>query len=165
MSQIRIAGVVSDSIVDGPGVRYAIFTQGCPHNCEGCHNIHTHDYKGGSLIDIDAIVADIESLKYIKGVTLSGGEPFVQEDAIIELMQKLKAKGLHILAFSGYTYEELLSHPKKSKALKLVDTLIDGKFDVKLKSLSLNFRGSSNQRMINVQESLAQNKIILVDES
>lgn len=164
MTELRIAGVVSDSIVDGPGVRYTIFTQGCAHKCPGCHNPHTHDYNGGMLVPIDEIFSDIEDLKYIKGVTFSGGEPLDQPEALNEFAEMLKSKGYHIIVFSGYTYEQILKDPKKFEVLKKIDVLIDGRFDIKLRSLSLNFRGSSNQRVINVQESLKRenNEVVLM---
>ncbi|MDR1693654.1 MAG: anaerobic ribonucleoside-triphosphate reductase activating protein [Lactobacillaceae bacterium] len=163
MDSIRIAGVVTDSIVDGPGVRYTIFTQGCSHKCPGCHNPQTHDYNGGILVSIEDIIKDIESFKYIKGVTFSGGEPFDQPKPLAAFIDKLKSKGYHILAFSGYTFEQLSKNPEKFEALKKIDVLIDGKFDINLKSLDLKFRGSGNQRMIDVQETLKTNQITEMD--
>lgn len=164
MTILRIAGIVDDSIVDGPGVRYTIFTQGCPHACPGCHNPQTWNYKTGTLVDIDDIIKDIESYKYIKGVTFSGGEPFEQPEEIAEFAGKLRKKGYHILMFSGYTYEQLLSDTKKFEALKKADILIDGRFEIKLRSLDLKYRGSSNQRVIDVQKSLENNKIIVIED-
>lgn len=162
MTELRIAGVVTDSIVDGPGVRYTIFAQGCAHACPGCHNPQTHDYKAGMLVDINEIVSDIEANKYIKGITLSGGEPLDQPDAIAELVDILKSKGYHVLVFSGYTYEQIQSRPKLNNILQKIDVLIDGKFDINLRSLQLNFRGSSNQRIIDVQNSIKNNEIVIL---
>jgi anaerobic ribonucleoside-triphosphate reductase activating protein len=164
MTKIRIAGIITDSIVDGPGVRYTIFTQGCSHKCAGCHNPKTWDYNGGTLVEIDKIIKEIESLKYIKDITFSGGEPFDQPEPLTEMSGILKNKGYNILSFSGYTYEQLLNDSKKLKALQYIDILVDGRFEIKLKSLSLKFRGSVNQRIINVQESLKANQVVLIDE-
>jgi anaerobic ribonucleoside-triphosphate reductase activating protein len=163
MALLRIAGVVTDSIVDGPGVRYTIFAQGCVHKCPGCHNPKTHDYNGGSLVDVDEIIKDIESFKYIKGVTFSGGEPFDQPEVLAEMAKVLKSKGYHILSFSGYTFEHIQKDDKKSELLKYVDVLIDGRFELKLKSLKLNFRGSSNQRIIDVPRSMESGEIVILD--
>lgn len=163
MTKLRIAGIVDDSIVDGPGVRYTIFTQGCPHKCPGCHNPQTWGYKGGTLVDIDDIIKDIESYKYIRGVTFSGGDPFEQPEEVAEFAGKLRKKGYHVLMFSGYTYEQLIGDSKKFKALKEADVLIDGRFEIKLRSLDLKYKGSSNQRTIDVQESLKNNKVVLVE--
>ena len=163
-AQIRIAGVVRESIVDGPGFRYVIFTQGCPHKCPGCHNTHTHDYNGGKLIDIDLIIKDIEKNPMLKGITLSGGEPFEQAKLCAELVSKLN-NNLHIMAYTGYTYEYLIENANSQNGylelLSKIDILIDGRFVLKLKNLNLDFRGSSNQRAIECKESLKQNKIIL----
>lgn len=163
MVELRIAGIVDDSITDGPGVRYTIFTQGCAHKCPGCHNPATHDYKAGMPVNLDDVVKDIESYKYIKGVTFSGGEPFDQPEALREFAGVLREKGYHILIFSGYTYEQIAADSKKFEALKKADILIDGKFDIKLKSLNLRFKGSSNQRTIDVQKSISSGKVVEVE--
>lgn len=163
MAELRIAGVVDDSIVDGPGVRYTIFTQGCAHNCDGCHNKQTHDYRGGTLVDIKDLLEDIQSHKYIKAVTLSGGEPLDQPIAIKALVEDLKSKGYHILIFTGYTYEQIFLDSKKFEIVKQVDIIIDGKFDINLKSLNINFRGSTNQRIIDIQKTLEKKEISLLN--
>lgn len=156
--KLRIAGVVTESIVDGPGFRYTIFTQGCPHHCPGCHNPQTHDFEGGAEVDIDVLYQEIVENKILDGVTLSGGEPFCQPQPLTELVLKLKEQGMHIIAYSGYTWEELLRHkdPNVRKLLEACDWLIDGKYEESLRNLSLEFRGSSNQRVIDIKPSLLQ---------
>lgn len=162
--QLQIAGIIDDSVVDGPGVRYTIFTQGCSHNCPGCHNPETHDYNGGTSVKIDDLMADIVRSKYIKGVTLSGGEPFDQPEALTELVARLKNKGYEVLLFSGYTFEEIVQDSIKLQALSYADILIEGRFDIKKRTQTLRFRGSSNQRIIDVRQSLAKGQIHLKEE-
>lgn len=162
--QLQVAGIIDDSVVDGPGVRYTIFTQGCAHNCPGCHNPETHDYAGGTGVKIDDLMADIVRSKYIKGVTLSGGEPFDQPEALAELVARLKNKGYNVLLFSGYTFEEIVRDAVKLQALGYADTLIDGRFDMRKRTQTLRFRGSSNQRVIDVRQSLAKGQIHLSEE-
>lgn len=159
--KLRIASVVDDSVVDGPGFRYTIFTQGCPHNCEGCHNPQTHDYKGGSEVSYDEIFDDLKKFKYIKAVTFSGGEPLEQPEALAEFVTNLKKLGYHILIYTGYTYEQIQNMPKKFAAIEQADLLVDGKFVLAQRSLHLNYRGSSNQRIVDIQQSIKQNKVVL----
>ena len=104
---IRIAGIVRESIVDGPGLRFAVFCQGCPHGCPGCHNQETHDFNGGYDCDISKIVDAVDKDPLLDGVTFSGGEPFCQPGAFSALAEEIKKRGLNIMAYSGYTYEEL----------------------------------------------------------
>lgn len=185
---LRLAGVVRESIVDGPGLRFAIFCQGCPHNCPKCHNQDTHDFSGGYDCDIQKIVNAIEENPLLSGVTFSGGEPSHQPVAFLEIAKKVKSRGLNIWMYSGYTLEELLSRAnsaisdlnnmnenssqtseknKEQIALKgllgLVDVLVDGKFINELKDLTLPFRGSRNQRIIDMAATKRHNKIILYE--
>ncbi len=152
---LRISGVVEESIVDGPGFRYVIFTQGCPHGCPGCHNPQTHDFNGGTLIDPLSLLSEIDKNPLLSGVTFSGGEPFVQPEALLPLAQKIKERGLHLLIFSGYTYEQLMELSRKNQAvsrlLQLCDTLIDGPYLEAERDLTLQFRGSANQRILQLQ--------------
>ena len=163
--EIRIAGVENDSIVDGPGFRFTIFTQGCPHHCKGCHNPQTHDFNGGSLADTDEIFAKIISNPLLDGVTFSGGEPFCQAKPLYELGKKIRDNGMNIIAYTGYTWEYLLSHASAEnyyrELISVCDFIIDGKFEEDKKSLDLHFRGSSNQRIINVKKSLEQNSVVV----
>ena len=149
---LRISGVISESIVDGPGFRYVVFTQGCPHGCPGCHNPQTHDFNGGTLIDPLTLLPEIDENPLLAGVTFSGGEPFVQPEALLPLALEIKARGLHLLIFSGYTYEQLQAMAASSEAtaqlLRLCDTLIDGPYIEEQRDLTLQFRGSANQRIL-----------------
>lgn len=185
---LRLAGVVRESIVDGPGLRFAIFCQGCPHNCPKCHNQDTHDFSGGYDCDIQKIVNAIEENPLLSGVTFSGGEPSHQPVAFLEIAKKVKSRGLNIWMYSGYTLEELLSRAnsaisdlnnmnenssqtseknKEQVALKgllgLIDVLVDGKFINELKDLTLPFRGSKNQRLIDMAATKRHNKIVLYE--
>lgn len=161
--EIRIAGTVQDSIVDGPGLRYVIFTQGCPHHCEGCHNPETHGFSGGKLTDTDALYAECIENPLTKGVTFSGGEPFCQAEALYELAVRFKERGLHLMAYSGWTFEELLEKAVKEeyvgKLLHIIDLLVDGRFELQNRSLMLTYRGSTNQRLIDVQKSFSENTV------
>lgn len=151
---IRIFGVVEESIVDGPGIRYSIFVQGCSHGCPGCHNPESHSPKGGELRSIESVLGGIRSNKLIAGVTLSGGEPFEQPHACAVLAQQLKADGYNIWTFTGYLYEDLMkmsqANPDIACLLDNIDVLVDGPFVEELKSLELDWRGSSNQRVIDL---------------
>ena len=164
---IRIAGTVNDSIVDGPGIRFTVFTQGCFHNCPGCHNPQTHNPKVGRDVEIDEIIKDIKKNPLLSGVTLSGGEPFEQVPEILELIEKIKELGLDVIIYSGYTYEALISknNSQINKVLELTDYLIDGKFEIAKKSYSLLFRGSSNQRIIDLNKSRLMNELVETDFS
>ncbi len=155
MSDLRIAGTVGESITDGPGFRFTIFTQGCPHHCEGCHNPQTHDYNGGEIVDTDTLWEKIRANILLSGVTLSGGEPFEQAGALLDLARKVKGAGLELAAYSGYTFEQLIAAGgDRLELLKLCDVLVDGRFVLAEKSLMLRFRGSKNQRLIDVKKSL-----------
>ncbi|WP_414732684.1 anaerobic ribonucleoside-triphosphate reductase activating protein [Acetobacterium carbinolicum] len=165
--KVRIAGVVKESIVDGPGIRFVVFAQGCPHQCEGCHNPATHDSNGGNLVDVDAIIDEMRNNPLLDGITLSGGEPFEQPEAFCELAKRSKELGYHVMTYTGYTYETLLEK-KDARRLCLLentDLLVDGKFEVKKKSLMLKFRGSKNQRIIDVNKSRRDNRLTLSEIS
>jgi anaerobic ribonucleoside-triphosphate reductase activating protein len=154
MSQLRIAGVVKESVVDGPGLRYVIFTQGCPHRCVGCHNPDTHDLAGGYETSINELLHSINEIKLIDGIAFSGGEPFIQAAACAELAKLVKQNRpeLNIVTYSGYYYNELLdmaaTDPAVKELLQLTDILIDGPYDIKQNNPNLPFRGSSNQNII-----------------
>lgn len=162
---LRIAGVIDESIVDGPGIRFVIFTQGCPHHCPGCHNPQTHDFSGGELVPISQLLSDIQADPLISGVTLSGGEPFCQPEPLVELVRELKLEGKHIMAYSGYTWEQLLAmeDPAVSALLRQCDILVDGPFLQAERDLSLRFRGSRNQRLIDVQKSFTEGNVITME--
>ena len=151
---IRIAGVYRESIVDGPGIRFSIFSQGCRHNCEGCHNPETHDFKGGYDCDIDKIVEEILKNPLLDGVTFTGGDPMFQTEGFYLLAKKIKEKrnDLNILIYTGYTYEEIQANPRLNASLPYIDVLVDGRFEQALFSPYLEFRGSSNQRILKLNK-------------
>ena len=163
MARLRISGIVHDSIVDGPGLRYSIFTQGCPHHCEGCHNPQTHPYKGGKKISLRKIKKDILSNPLIQGVTFSGGDPFVQAKQLLPIAQFVKEQGLELACYTGYLFVVFRGDtvPYAKELLKYIDILIDGKFVLSQKSMNLKFKGSANQRTIDVPASLKEGKVIL----
>jgi anaerobic ribonucleoside-triphosphate reductase activating protein len=169
---LRLAGVVRESIVDGPGLRFTVFAQGCPHRCKGCHNESTQDFEGGVVTEIPTILREIDKNPLLSGVTFSGGEPFCQAEGFVALAREIKSRGLHIVAFSGYTYEELMelageSGPKGeavNNLLNLTDMLIDGRFVLALRDLTLSFRGSQNQRLIDMNKTRESGKIVLDDK-
>lgn len=155
--KIRIAAdITEESIVDGPGFRTVIWVQGCSHKCEGCHNPSTHDFNGGQLVDCDEFIADIIERTPMGNITFSGGDPFEQPKACAYIARKLKEQGFSIWAYSGYTYEEIIKDNNKSEFLRQVDVLVDGKFEIDKRTLDpqYRFRGSSNQRIIDVELSL-----------
>lgn len=167
MSKIRIAGYVDDSIVDGPGIRFTIFTQGCAHHCFNCHNPETWDFDKGKDVDIDELISKIKRNPLLQGITLSGGDPLYQVNACLELVKKVKELNadLDIIIYTGFTFEELAINFKKNNdllsLLKLSDILIDGKYEDSLRDLTLKFRGSSNQRVINLKKTFLEEKIVL----
>lgn len=151
--------------MDGPGIRMTIFTQGCHHHCPGCHNPQTHDFAGGHYIDIEEILAMIDENPLLDGVTFSGGDPMEQSAALIPLAREIKERGMNLIIYTGYTYERLMElkdeRPDFFELLTFADILIDGPFVMAKRSLELKFRGSSNQRIIDVPESLAQGRVVL----
>lgn len=169
---LRLAGVVRESIVDGPGIRFTVFAQGCPHHCKGCHNEGTLDFDGGIETDIETILREIDKNPLLSGVTFSGGEPFCQAEGFYILAREIKARRLHIVTFSGYTYEELMKLIEKpglhgeavNGLLSLTDLLIDGRFELALRDLTLCFRGSQNQRLIDMNKTRERGKIVLDDK-
>lgn len=163
MEMLRLAGVDRESIVDGPGIRYVIFVQGCAHNCKGCHNPGTHDFGGGYCKSVDEIAKDILKRKYLDGVTLSGGDPMYQAKACIELIDILKQHDINVVCYTGFTFEELLIYGNKyqQELLKKVDILIDGPFVEDMKDLRLTFKGSRNQRIIDVKKTMESGVVVL----
>ena len=152
---LNLSGIVSDSIVDGPGIRVCIFCQGCPHHCPGCHNPETWDFHTNMLIEQETLLDIIRGNPLCRGVTFSGGEPFAQAEEFAILAKLLKAHGYEVASYSGYTFEQLLSGtPGQRQLLQWIDVLIDGPFLQNEKSLELSFRGSRNQRILDVPASL-----------
>lgn len=155
-TKVRIAGIIKESIVDGPGIRYVVFAQGCKHNCPGCHNPHTHSFTGGYMMDIDTIIDDIKKNPLLDGITISGGEPFEQAGAFAELAKRVKEMSLEVMVYTGYTFEEIISNINANNEwddfLENADVLVDGPFIQDKKDCTLSFRGSSNQRIIDLRK-------------
>ena len=171
---LRIASLEKESIVDGEGLRYTIFTQGCNHNCLGCHNPESHDFLGGRTVDTNKLFQDIISNPLLDGITLSGGDPFFQAEKLQELVKKVKNQGLDVWAYTGFKFEEFIKYINKEdcdnrinssmiELLKNIDILVDGKFILEQRTLDSAFKGSKNQRIIDVKKSLNINKIVEYD--
>lgn len=164
---IRLSGIAYETLVNGPGLRRVFFAQGCIHNCEGCFNPSTHCFDGGELKDMDELIEDIKSNPMLKGVTFSGGDPFEQAIKFAYMADKIKQLGLNIWCYTGYTFEYILQNAKNKKGwlnlIQDIDVLVDGKFEKTKINSSLKFRGSSNQRIIDVKESLRLNRLVVLD--
>lgn len=168
--KIRITSFIDESFVDGDGIRFAIFLQGCPHNCKGCHNPTTHDFEGGNIIDTKQLIAKYKKNFLIKGITLTGGEPLCQIEAVTELASAAKKLNLSVWCYTGYIYEnitnenfrknEFFTRAQINKFLNYVDVLVDGPYIESQRDLTLQFRGSKNQRLIDIPKSLEHKKII-----
>lgn len=165
--KIRLAAYLQpDSIVDGEGIRTVIWTQGCPHACPGCHNPETHDFKGGELVDIDEVKTAIDELEGQDGITFSGGDPFMQPKECSLIANYARSKGLNIWTYTGFTFEQIMKMSETDKKymdfLKEIDVLIDGKFEIDNRSFDSVFRGSTNQRIIDVKKSLLFGKVVIL---
>lgn len=159
---LYLAGITEDSIVDGPGIRTTYYAQGCPHHCPGCHNPETWAFQGGTPMEETRLAEIAQSNPLCRGVTFSGGEPFSQPEGFATLARLLKAENFEVASYSGYTFEELYTGSQAQRELlSLLDVLIDGPFLLDEKSLELNFRGSRNQRVIHVPNSLKAGKAVL----
>ena len=184
-ARLNLAGIMGESIVDGPGIRFAVFCQGCPHHCEGCHNPETHPFDGGTPVRVGRILEQIDKDPILRGVTFSGGEPMCQSKAFLELAKGVKARGLDIVIFTGYRYEDLMDHidnidrideseeqckedlmklvdrQAAGELLELTDILIDGRFELAERDLTLEFRGSRNQRVIDMAATREQGEVVI----
>ena len=156
MPDLRVSGIVEESIVDGPGLRYVVFTQGCTRACPGCQNPQTHPLDGGTLMDTSSILRQFLENPLLAGITFSGGEPFLQAGPLCGLAEAVHAAGKNVMAYTGFTFEELLdkaqTEPDVARLLDLVDTLVDGPYIEALRDLELKFRGSSNQRLLDREQ-------------
>ena len=162
-TKIRWAGIEQESVVDGPGLRAVVFFQGCPHRCPGCHNPETWDINGGTLSRVEEVWEQIAFHPYLKGLTLSGGEPFLQPDAALWLGRAAKANGGDLMVYTGYTWEEIMASDNNffHELLLVSEILVDGPYVESQRDTSLKFRGSRNQRIINVPESIRRNSLVL----
>jgi len=164
---MRIAGLVQDSIVDGPGLRFTVFTQGCGLCCDGCHNPSAWDVDGGSEIEISEIIAEMDENPLTDGLTLTGGEPFMQAAGCAQIAAAAREKGLNVWVYSGNTFEELLAKADMDSSIKglleLCDVLVDGPFILSERSLSVKWRGSRNQRVVDVKKSLEAGEAVILE--
>lgn len=166
---MKISGINFESIVDGDGVRVVIYFSGCLHNCKGCHNPSSHDFDSGQLFSEkiqDEIIDYILDTPFISGLTLSGGDPMYSTKDIIPYIIKIrnKIKDISIWVYSGFTYEEIINDVEMSKLLILCDVLVDGQFILEQRDMTLAYKGSTNQRIIDIQKSIEQNQVILLYE-
>ena len=164
---IRLSGIAYESLVNGPGMRRVFFSQGCKHNCKGCFNPDTHDFNGGEERNMDELIKDVIENPILRGVTFSGGDPWEQADKFAYMAKAFKEHNLSVGSYTGYTFEYIIDHKNERKGwadlLDNIDVLVDGRFEEEKKDEGLKFRGSSNQRIIDVQESLKQEKVIILD--
>ena len=163
---MKISGLIQDSIVDGPGLRFTVFVQGCERKCEGCHNPATWDINGGTEISVEEVISQMRSNPLTDGLTISGGEPFLQAEGCTKLAVAAQESGLNVWVYSGYTFEQLAELSKTdqniSELLKVTDILVDGAFLQSERTLTLKWRGSKNQRIIDVKESLIAGKVVQI---
>lgn len=164
---VRLAGIAYESLVNGPGMRRVFFAQGCKHKCKGCFNPETHSFEDGEIMDMDKLIKDVLDNPILKGVTFSGGDPIEQAHSFAYMAKAFKNSNLNIWCYTGYTFEKLLEVIKVDTAisdlLNNIDVLVDGRFEINNKEEGLKFRGSTNQRIINVKESLNQNKVVIMN--
>ena len=162
--EIRLSGIAYESLVNGPGMRRVFFSQGCNHNCKGCFNPDTHDFAGGELRDMDELLKDIKQNPMIKGVTFSGGDPMEQGEKFAYMATEIKKMGLNIWCYTGYKFEYIVDRRDEKNGwrelLGNIDVLVDGRFEEDKKQEGLKYKGSSNQRIIDVKKSLQQNEVV-----
>ena len=158
---MRIANYITESIVDGPGLRLTVFVQGCPHRCPGCHNPQTHDFAGGREVTVEELTRIYAENPLLDGLTLSGGEPMCQPGDCEALARAVRALGGNVWVYSGDTYEEILADPAKKALLDAADVLVDGPFQEARRSLELLWRGSANQRVIDLNATRQRGELTL----
>ena len=163
---LKVSGIEPESIVDGPGIRFAVFVQGCPHNCPGCHNPQTHPFEGGMEMSVEEIFEKFQKNPILKGITLSGGEPFCQAGALYSLAKLVHKACKDVVLYTGYVYEELAGSPDPDVQALLheADLLIDGPFIESEKNLELSFRGSENQRVIDMKKTRSAGRVVLWEQ-
>ncbi len=160
---INVCGIEKESIVDGPGFRYVLFVQGCPHRCKGCHNPESWSFDAGYDMTTEEVFRQIRKNPHLRGVTFSGGEPFEQVPALLELAGMIREAGLSLMSYTGYTIEELQERhdPETDRLLGMLDILVDGRYVEAERNLTLVYRGSDNQRVIDMNKSRAEGRIVL----
>lgn len=161
---IRISGIQKESSVDGQGLRYVLFTQGCKHNCKGCHNPETHSFDGGYIVNTEDIAKEVAKNKILRGITISGGDPIEQPVALLDLVKRVKELKKTVWVYTGYRYEELIGMNCSTikEILENIDVLVDGRYVQSLNRGNLRYRGSSNQRVIDCKKTLELGRIVLI---
>jgi len=151
---VQICGIEPESVVDGPGFRYVIFTQGCPHHCVGCHNPESHPFTGGRSLELSEVLRALDENPLLAGVTFSGGEPFCQASVLVPIARAVHARNKTVVTFTGYTHDQLcaMRDPAVDALLTETDLLIDGPYIEAERDLSLRFRGSRNQRVLHLKD-------------
>jgi len=169
MRKLRVAGIKEESLVDGPGIRMTLFVQGCPFNCYGCHNPEARDPEKGVEMETREIIKRLDEHRGLDGVTFSGGEPFMQPVPLAEIGKEARQRELHLMTYTGYTFEELmelgLNHPPTRELLWVTEVLVDGPYRHDEKDVTLAFRGSRNQRLINVPLSLEKGVPVIFSDA
>lgn len=164
--KIRLSGIAYESLVNGPGMRRVFFAQGCKHNCKGCFNPMTHDFNSGEIRDMDELLQEVRENPMLKGVTFSGGDPWEQAEKFAYMAKEIKNMGLNVWSYTGYTFEYIREHMEEKKGwkdlLESIDVLVDGPFQEDKKQDGLRFRGSYNQRIIDVKESLRLGEVVVI---
>ncbi len=159
---IRLSGIERESIVDGEGIRYVVFVQGCPHHCPDCHNPQTHPFDGGYDLPVRDVLRELTEYRdYIDGLTLSGGEPFCQQDACAAIADMAHTLGLSVWCYTGYTYEYLRG--MNADLLRHIDVLVDGRYEKEQRTLDTPFKGSRNQRILDIPASLRLRQAVVKD--
>lgn len=162
-TSVRISGIIHESLTNGPGMRRVIFAQGCKHNCQGCFNPHTHNFNEGLEMNIYDLAEDMSGNPLLTGVTFSGGDPFEQGEAFGNLAKIVRNKNFSVWCYTGYTFEEIIKGSEENKGWKElinnIDVLVDGKFIEEFKDENIKYRGSTNQRLIDVPKSLKENRV------
>lgn len=164
---IRLSGIAYESLVNGPGMRRVFFSQGCKHNCKGCFNPDTHSFDGGEEKNMDELIKDVLRNPMIKGVTFSGGDPFERAEEFSYMAKKFRENNINVWSYTGYMFEDIMSNLDIRNGWKElinnIDVLVDGRFEEDKKEEGLKFRGSSNQRIIDIPKSIKSNKIVILD--
>lgn len=161
---LYIAGIEPESVVDGEGWRYVVFVQGCKHACKNCHNPQTWEMNTGKIFEVNDLVSDIkaslEANILIDGVTISGGDPLYQAEEITELCKQLHELGINIWVYTGFVYEQVIQNEQMKNILNYINVLVDGPFIESKKTLDINYIGSTNQRIIDIQKTLSNNEVV-----
>lgn len=159
--KLRVLDIIAGTSIDGPGLRTSIYFAGCNHHCPQCHNPQSWDSNSGKEMSIDEIIDIVKAEDF--DVTFSGGDPLLQTELLLHLAHAIKNLGKTIWCYTGYTYEEILDSPTLSPILQYIDVLVDGRFINTLRDISLRFRGSSNQRLIDISKSTSSNIVLWED--